>query len=138
MKPVSYLQGIWKYFLNGIGIGAGTVTCYCLDLFIVEQPFFKGRTVSSVKYCTRRVSRFIYDNGSVSMPFLFLKAKSSTPITLPHFSASWRVYRFVSRRITVSSLPLRFIALQIRDHLSQLVSIANVQIKSAQRSVIRL
>ena len=94
MKPVSYLQGIRKYFLNGGGIGAGTVTCYCLDLFIVEQPFFKSRTVSSVKYCNQRVSRFIYDNGSVSM--LFLKAKSSTPITLSHFAASWRVYRFVS------------------------------------------
>ena len=69
MKPVSYLQGIRKYFLNGGGIGAGTVTCYCLDLFIVGQPFFKGRTVSPVKYCSRRVSRFIYDNGSVSMSF---------------------------------------------------------------------
>ena len=69
MKPVSYLQGIRKYFLNGGGIGAGTVTGYCLDLFIVGQPFFKGRTVSSVKYCNRRVSRFIYDNSSVSMPF---------------------------------------------------------------------
>ena len=136
MKPISYLQGIRKYFLNGGGIGTGTVTCYCLDLFIVGQPFFKGRIVSSVKYCNRRVSRFIYDNGSVSMPFL--KAKSSTPITLPHFAASWRVYRFVSRRITVSPPTLRFIALQIREHPSQLVSIANVQIKSAQRSVIRL
>ena len=51
---------------------------------------------------------------------------------------TWRVYRFVSRRITVSPLTLRFIALQIREHPSQLVSIANVQIKSAQRSVIRL
>ena len=113
----------------GRGIGTGTVTCYCLNLFIMRQPFFKSRTVSSVQYCNRCMSRFIYDNGSVSMSFL--KAKSSTPITLPHFAASWMVYRFVSRRITVSPLTLRFIALQIREHPSQLVSIANVQIKSA-------
>lgn len=136
MEPVRYLHGIRQDFLYCSCISTGTVMCYSFYMFILRQPFLQSTVISSVKYSNRCMCCFINNNGSVGMPFL--KAKSSTPMELPHFISSCNLKRFVSRRITLSPLILRFMVRQICGQSSQLVSIANIQIKSVQRSVIRL
>ena len=46
--------------------------CSCspsAGLSVITDNAHKSRTISSAKYCNRRVNHFIYDKGSVSMPF---------------------------------------------------------------------
>lgn len=92
MESVCDLHDIRQNLLNCSYISAGTVTRYCFYMFILKQPLLQNTAFSSVKYSNRSMGSFIHNDSSVSMPFL--KAKSSTPIVLPHFTSSCKLKTF--------------------------------------------
>ena len=69
MEHVSYLHGIWKYFLYCRCIGAGKVTCYSSHMLVSGKPFLQGTSIPSIKYGNWFMGSPINDNGPVSMPF---------------------------------------------------------------------
>lgn len=134
VKSVSYLHRIRQFFRNDPGISTGSVTGDNFNMFIIFQPWHVSVSPSLP---SNKVTGLWLCSSTIIVPyvFLFLYAKSSTPITSPTAGSPRASYLFISKRITVSPLILIPNALQIREQPSQLVSRANVQIKSAQRSV---
>ena len=136
VKAICNLHTVRKNLFNCFRVCRSTVTGYSCYMSVVLKPFFQSLAIAAVQYGNRAVRCFINNNGPISVSLF--KSKIIDPYNSSTCFPGCFKYRFINRRITVSPLTLIFTEFKILAHASQLVSRASRQMKSSNRSVIRL